>query len=183
MLLFSIVSKSTFKINKKKGSKMRITSLAEVILASIQRTINVQHRIPANTNPTKSSGYLTLFNVKLGYPELIVVLGSIPVEKKKKYLEISMEKAERLFLHPEHVSSFQSRDGINKWGGAIRVRWEEDDEIYEYIISFSGLTEAMDEAAVLDAVEKLGLIDDLVLDQIVSASNNDCYRQLVALEN
>lgn len=164
---------------------MILTNFAQAIVNRVQNTIQLQDQIPANEHPEKISGYLTIFNITLGYPELIIAIGLIPEEKRKKYLELSMEKAERLFQHPKHVSSFQSRDGINKWGGAIRIEWYEEveEKIYQYILSFSGLTEAMDEAAVLDAVEKLGLIDDLVLDQIVQASNNDCYRQLIALEN
>jgi hypothetical protein len=162
---------------------MRITSLAEVIVTFIHGVIAIQHGIPANTDPKKSSGYLTLYNDLTGIPELIVSVGNIPQEKKEKYLQLSVEKAERLHAHHEHVSSFQSRNGIDKWGGSIRVEWEEDEDVYKYIFSFSGLTEAMDEAVMLYVAEKLGLMNDPLLDNIVEASNNDCYRQLVALEN
>jgi len=163
---------------------MILTSFAEAIISRIKIAIELQDKIPANEYPEKKSGYLTIFNVALGYPELIVAIGNIPEEKKKKYLELSMEKAERLFQHPEHVSSFQSRDGINKWGGAIRIDWYEEveEKIYQYILSFSGLTEPMDEASMLDSAESLGVIDDIVIDVIVNLSNNDCYRQLIALE-
>lgn len=163
---------------------MIITDFAQAMVERIQSIIMLQHLIPANDHPEKIAGYFTLFNVNLGYPELIIAVGLIPEEKKKKYFELSLEKAERLFQHPEHVSSFQSRDGINKWGGAIRVKWVEEDEekTYEYILSFSGLTEAMDETSMLDSAESLGVIDDDVLDTIVSISDNACYRQFKALE-
>lgn len=61
-------------------------------------------------------------------------------DKKVKYRKLAAEKAMRLREHPEHVTSWQSRDpDHDRWGGAIRTN-------DGWVFSFSGLPELWDEA-------------------------------------
>lgn len=63
--------------------------------------------------------------------------------KNGRYLALSVEQAVRLFEHPDHRTSWQSRDpDRDRWGGAFRT----DDG---WVISFCGLPELWNEALVL----------------------------------
>lgn len=75
----------------------------------------------------------------------VALIGETPQEKTRKYLELCQEKARRLAQHPEHVSSWQTRNPPERWGGAIRAD--------EHIFSFSGLPELGDEALMLKVVQ------------------------------
>lgn len=73
-------------------------------------------------------------------------IGEIGPEKPEKYQQVSKEKATRLRAHPEHRTSWQSRNPEQgQWGGAIRT-------IDGWIFSFSGLPELWDEALMLGCV-------------------------------
>lgn len=74
-----------------------------------------------------------------------IIVGAPDPEKVLKYWELAQEKADRLANHREkgHRSSYQSRDPARmKWGGAICTP---DD----WILSFSGFPELMDEGFML----------------------------------
>jgi hypothetical protein len=81
-------------------------------------------------------------------PELVGKVRA--AEKARKYSDLCMEKAVRLwqmFREHSHVLSWQSRDPDNGlWGGAVMFT---DDRGRKWILSFSGLPEAADEAAML----------------------------------
>ncbi len=90
----------------------------------------------------KNSGYCVIKS--RDYRTLLVFqVGDVPSEKVEKYLSLANEKADRLIAHiaKGHWSSWQSRDGINKWGGAVLVP--------DFVLSFSGLPEMADEAIML----------------------------------
>lgn len=90
----------------------------------------------------RQGGYLCIAEDITGYPYAVVLIGSVPDEKHAKYFSLCQEKSTRLASHPDHVSSWQSRDPDgNKWGGAIKVN--------HLIFSFSGGPELGDEALML----------------------------------
>jgi hypothetical protein len=63
-------------------------------------------------------------------------------EKVEKYHSLAPEKVGRLARHPKHMLSSESRDPEkNQWGGAVRGD--------VYLRGFSGLTEQLDEIAML----------------------------------
>lgn len=86
----------------------------------------------------RSGGYLTIMDGGKGQIIMIILVGKIPIEKQDKYLTCSVEKAFRLFEHPEHKTSWESRDDDNmQYPGAIRG--------LEAIYSFSGHKSDVDE--------------------------------------
>ncbi|MBU1033110.1 MAG: hypothetical protein ABII13_01360 [Patescibacteria group bacterium] len=69
-------------------------------------------------------------------------MGEVPSDKNEKYRSFSIEKATRLWKHPEHTTSRQSRnEDLDHYSGAIRAR--------NHVFSFSGLPELWDEALML----------------------------------
>ena len=73
---------------------------------------------------------------------MLLPIGGVLEEKAEKYCAFAMEKVARLARHPDHRTSYESRDPEeNKWGGAVRIG--------DYIFSMSGLPELADEAVML----------------------------------
>ena len=102
------------------------------------------------------------------------LVGTVPKEKEDKYRAFSAEKALRLSLHDDHVSSFQSRNEANdQWPGAVRRDKEED------IFSFSGLPWKADEALVLLFCVKTKEMSCQEAYDIAKISNNDVYAALL----
>lgn len=70
-------------------------------------------------------------------------IGEMLEDKRDRYREVSAEKGLRLHRHTDHATSRASRDpDKGQWGGAIRTT-------EGYLLSFSGLPEAWDEAVCL----------------------------------
>lgn len=83
-------------------------------------------------------------------------------EKDERYQRLSAEKSTRLRAHPEHKTSWQSRDpDKGLWGGAFRA----DDG---WIYSFSGLVELWDEALVFGLASFYDVTLRTNIDRIVS---------------
>lgn len=119
----------------------RIAEMASLIVAATTK-------IPGNEAPERQGGYLVIRNKRNGTPLLIERIGICRPVDVKKYHYLGLEKGRRLLKSMKslgHISSHQSRDPKfkkwGKWGGAIIAG--------DYIISFSGLKELFDEAAVL----------------------------------
>jgi hypothetical protein len=128
-------------------------------------------KLPENPKPYKKSGYLTIRRKSDGEILLVIKIGDCPQIKAKKYFELSVEKGERLFHHQKHISSWQSRDSEKgRWGGAIIAN--------ELIISFSGLPELIDEAAVILFAMFFGWISSKQAEKIAKISNNFFYAYL-----
>ena len=151
-------------IDRMKGLFYYVTHFEQRIIPAI---INLRE----NPKPYKKSGYLTIRRKSDGRVIVLFEIGDCPQFKAKKYFELSMEKGGRLFHHPGHVSSWQSRDPEKgRWGGAIATN--------ELIVSFSGFTESLDEAAVLVFATFFGWISDKQAGKIAKISNNFDYASL-----
>lgn len=93
----------------------------------------------------RTGGYLTILNSDNGDLICVVALGSIKPEKVAKYRDLSLEKAVRLFRHPEHLASHESsneEEGL--YPGALRG--------LNFIVSFSGQQPNIDEALSFEAI-------------------------------
>lgn len=104
-------------------------------------------------NRWRQGGWLHVTNAegKLIFHEKI---GTVPIEKNAKFRALSAEKALRLHEHPEHRSSWESRNPKkDQWGGAFRT-------VDGWIFSFAGFSEFWDESLVLLLVYNLGLQDE-----------------------
>lgn len=84
-------------------------------------------------------GYLTILDAEDGKVLLVLACGIVPKDKAEKYLQLSMEKATRVFKDKKHNTSWDSRNETNsQYPGAIKG--------IEAIYSFSGHQPDVDEA-------------------------------------
>jgi hypothetical protein len=100
-----------------------------------------------------------------------IMIGQITNGKGERYLELCLEKANRLrnqrLVGSDHVLSWQSRDpDKDMWGGAIL------DDV-AVIWSCSGLTEAQDEALMTMGAHNNGRIMNGVPEIYARISSND----------
>jgi hypothetical protein len=121
---------------------------------------------------SRGGGYFCLADAATGQPFLVILIATAPVGKASKYMNFAVEKARRLAEHPEHVSSWQSRDENNeKYAGAIRGR--------HFIFSFSGLPQLWDEAAMVVVSERL---DEGVNSPAILAASSNPHHPALAQE-
>jgi hypothetical protein len=120
-----------------------------IVRRQAEYLVDLTTTLSSNEKPEKKGGFLVLgldnFSTKH-----ILEIGECNQEKLMKYWEISQEKAHRLYSawlrDPTSVLSWQTRDPENRmWGGAVLFPFEGEGRNCN-IISFSGLTEAADEA-------------------------------------
>jgi hypothetical protein len=87
----------------------------------------------------RGGGCLCIADDVNGVPVAKAFIGNPDILQRGEYWELAEEKVRRLSGHPEHISSWESRDTLNKrYGGAIRTSGG--------ILGFSGLPEKVDEA-------------------------------------
>jgi hypothetical protein len=119
----------------------------------------------------RNGGYLCVFhNFNKPQEEIVplaIVRIGIPTQgKEQKYFDLCLEKARRLISHPEHLSSWQSRDiEKERYGGAIRTP--------NFILAFSGLKEEADEAILVNGAVKLEMLAGSTAGAIASFSQNE----------
>lgn len=133
--------KTRFIEDQRFGPFGSIANRAHFIATRVQMAFKDHHN--EDLLGGRMGGYLCVAEGETGNPHFTVLVGGhVNQEKLPKYYHLSHEKAVRLSQNPTHVSSFQSRDGKNQFGGAVRTL---DGLIY----SFSGFPELIDEALVL----------------------------------
>ncbi len=107
---------------------------------------------------------------------LIIKIGECSADKARKMCASSLENAQRLVAHPEHKTSWQSRDPEkDQGGGAIRISCEDGKT---YIFSFSGLTEHAEhvgEALMAYVAFHTGYINATDLRELMIISNNPYF--------
>jgi len=102
------------------------------------------------------------------------MVGEVPKDKEEKYRLFAREKADRLLLNREHKSSWQSRnEEAGQYGGAIRG--------CEYLFSFSGLPQLLDEALMLVVAIIHGDLDYEGARAIIHESQNPHFVKLYNL--
>ncbi len=116
----------------------------------------------------RSGGYLCVRRStgSRDLPPLVVILvGSAPLGKAAKYCNFAQEKAQRLSDHPDHLSSWQTRDeSADQYGGSVRGE--------SLIASFSGLPEHADELLVVQVMLQSGQINYPRAREIAEISDN-----------
>lgn len=137
--------------------------------------VNLAHRALNETlehteaDEEHRGGFLCILTPGMPAPDLVTWIGECPWHRAERRFRLSQEKATRLAAHPDHFSSWQSRNpDKDQWGGAIRTRGP--------IVSFSGLPEKADEAICLATAWRCGLIDTVTIDELVKVSDNEVYR-------
>ena len=121
-------------------------------------------------------GYLCFAEEKTGVPFFTRFFGFMEPERARLSWDFCLEKASRLARHPEHLSSFQSRDeGADKYGGAIRLAR------LGLIASFSGLPEKVDEVSLLATSVCTNVLELAIAEKIVRFSENRFLGQAIHL--
>ena len=122
--------------------------------------------------PTKAGGYLCVAEPTQGLPFDVRMFGEIEdLDSATRRFTFCQEKVRRLVGNPEHRLSWQSRDPDNKkYGGAVHCG--------EYIFSFSGFSEKMDEAMCLYFAVKCGVLSMGAASLLAQISANDAWRAL-----
>lgn len=143
---------------------MKIPDIAKVL---IECEHIIAKAVPIIAEPHRRGGYLCIASDS-GVIYATARYGEIASgEKAQRYIKLSQEKALRLAIHPEHVSSWQSRDKTaDQSGGAIRVG--------HLIYSFSGLPELWDEACMIALAKAVPManVDVSYWKSISDASSN-----------
>ena len=134
----------------------------------------------------RNGGYFSLFirYDSRGGPMFLVplvtcIVGSVPVQKLLKYMQLSCEKAERLMRIDYHVTSWQSRNPEYKtktkpwglWGGAVT-----GDEL---VWSFSGLPELVDETLTTLTAVRCGDLSPVTALLYAEMSSNELLELIV----
>jgi len=162
--------KRLLEIDELMKSHYILTAFEIYVLPGI-RSIHKGIKRYAKTKEYKESGYLVIRSKKDGLILFVIMLGWFPSWKAKKYLYIAFERGERLFHHPSHVSSWQSRDKKDKkQGGAIITR--------DFIVSFTGISEPLDEAVALKLSVLCKWIHPDKAQEIADISRNHLYDYL-----
>lgn len=86
--------------------------------------------------------YFCVASGEHGIPHFLTIIGELPALEAMKYANLCQENATRLAVHPEHISSWQSRNSdVDQHDGAIRVG--------DHIYSLSGLPKLGNEAVMV----------------------------------
>ncbi len=144
------------------------------IVEWVNKYVELARQVP-DFPKEKSGGYCVIKSRYDGRTLLVFQVGDVPLDKVEKYFSIANEKADRLITHKSegHWSSWQSRDGVSKWGGAVLVP--------DFIFSFSGLPELADEAVMLLAARACYLLLPNSACYIASISNNNLFHAIGAV--
>ncbi len=171
-------SRMGLRIMRRKNGNAGMLSEAEaagyfIMQAEIAFNTGIKQKLPKE-EVVRDGGYLCVApHMQNGVPFLVALVGTVPELKAERCRVFAEEKVARLNKHPEHVSSWQSRDpAASQWGGAIVAG--------DYVLSFSGLPEDADEALMLFTAIRLGLIPTggEKMSRILDASNNRRYDDL-----
>jgi hypothetical protein len=120
---------------------------------------------------SRGGGYFCVADPNNGHLILLLRCGFVPEEKMTKYSGFAQEKALRLAQHPDHLTSHASRNfNARMYGGAIRTP--------RYIFSFSGFSEEMDEAVVLEYAYRFGFLAEKEAKGIALSSGNETWEKL-----
>lgn len=146
-------------------------SEAEIIGLIRSNIISVAAAFSTAEKPAVPVGYFALRSAADGRALLLVEIGDNPAEKFAGRCFNALEKGERIFDNPGTKSSWQTRDGVKKWGGAVRTP--------DFILSFSGLPEHADEALVVITAINMGWLDSSSAIHLLKISSNHIGLRLV----
>lgn len=109
--------------------------------------------------------------------QLRVPFGNIPADKR--CYELALEKITRLAEHPDHWSSFESRNpDAWRYGGAIRLSENTSSTIA--FMAWSGYPELPDEAFMLALAVRSGIMTVRRAEMIALKSKNEFFTPVLA---
>lgn len=107
--------------------------------------------------------------------QLLHPFGFVPYESLPKYRQVSLNKVHQLVQNPEHISSHQSRDEVDSWGGGYRI------PKIQVAVTISGHPEKGDEVIGVCLGLEHGWINLNYAKQIVEISDNFLFREICPL--
>lgn len=125
----------------------------------------------------REGGYFCIYHSVDGpdHPPLVsCLIGNVgTTDDRLRYSKSATEEALRLMNHPEHLSSWQSRDkNSERYGGAVLTSTG-------LIFSFSGLTEHADEATMAIAARSIGILPKTDMRNIAKFSKNKLLKRFL----
>ncbi len=153
----------------------RLLDIIAVVESAVRRTSSA-----LGNDPERNGGYFrttcTTNNLD-SRPLLLKPIGFIPLHFESHLAIFTLQETLRLREHPEHFSSFESRDREQDgYGCAIKV-WR------SYIFAFSGLLpDHANEAAMILVAHELDLVPSWQMRQFLQESKNELALQLTGLE-
>lgn len=122
-------------------SNLSASQVADLLI-ELERLIRLAINIPVLDSADRPGGYFSVINTNDGSHVITAAIGTVPDFKAEQYRTNAEEKTRRLreeMLAHGHTFSRQSRNpDLGKWGGAVVAG--------DWIFSFSGFSEAVDEA-------------------------------------
>jgi hypothetical protein len=119
----------------------------------------------------ETGGYLCVADGESGLPIVLTPFGTQTPEEARITLRNAQEKPRRLATHPQHRTSWQSRNpDKEEWGGAVRGR--------DHLFAFSGFPEPVDEAAMALLAEAAGELSGDAVAAIAKTSGNEILGRL-----
>ena len=146
----------------------------ERLILGVKEAIAIFSSIPGMEK--QNSGFFTI--LERGKAPITCEIGSCPSDEAEMCKLLSLEKAMRLKQSHDHLLSWESRDPNamvegqsgnkpwGKWGGAVRLGTS-------IIISFSGLPEMGDEAAMIYAAYDVCWLNDLAVESLQRINGNE----------
>ena len=124
-----------------------------------------------NTQPEykgRTGAYFSIRSQSTGLVLATAAVGVPPVEKMEKYFSYSLEKGKRLFGHPEHLTSHESKnEAKNEFAGAAKIN-------SLYIFSCSGFSP--------DKADTLFCLDVALCGQLMKNDDDEVDMIMVAGE-
>jgi len=146
------------------------------IIQAVKTAVKAFVDLPTNKEEgeKRSSGYFSLRNNESSQIMMLERINDVPPKKVDDYFTFTLEKGLRLFHHPEHNSSHQSKDADQKkYPGAIRIiNMTDIKNPLTMILSFSGLPALGDESCMLVASVLLNWCHIAMAENIAQISNN-----------
>jgi hypothetical protein len=161
-----------------------ISHTPEEIQAHCEGILASWRRFPGNPKPERSGFVCSLFHPGSG--ELLMpplFIGAIPHGKAASYAFYSLEKGIRLAAKPSDMTSRRSADALpdtlpptkRSYGGAVQSP--------QFLIaSISGFPWEGDQAAACALLDRMGLLNDGMLEEIAAESQNTLSTEFVQFD-
>lgn len=157
-------------------SELKVVANAQLcsrLLSAVEATVK---QLTPKFTDMREGGVFCVKDARANVLLLLAPVGRFSEKKSARYFSFAQEKATRLYFKVKrgsrHIASWQSRDEEKqRYGGAILAG--------DLILSFSGLPELADEAAVTYVAFVFNLICLTTALEIANRSNNHFLRGLL----
>lgn len=156
-------------------------SLGSHLLSVAERVVDVALELIKNSGINdKTGGIFYCLNWSTGKFLLMANIGYNDPKQVPARMAVAQEKAYRTFLltgRTSFVTSYDSREpALGLWGGAVGIQSRKGDDL---VLSFSGLPELWDEAAMFVTAVRSHLVSQYMVLAQISEERNPHLRPLL----